>query len=92
MMLRQLFLVLLCVVASNSMTLDIEVTGMKCQSCVKSIEKRICKLPGVASCSVKVGKVVLISEKQAKIDENAVKELIESTGQYKVERTSKSED
>lgn len=53
------------------------IKGMTCQGCVDMITAEVCKLPGVTSCKVDIGKATL---EAAKLDDEAVKKGIAKAG------------
>lgn len=54
-----------------------DIKGMTCQGCVDMITSEVCKLPGVTSCKVEIGKVTL---EGAKLDDAAVKAAVDKAG------------
>lgn len=52
------------------------VGGMTCGSCVKAVKAQVCKLPGIETCEVEVGKVTVTGQ----VDEKAVTAGIQKAG------------
>lgn len=65
-------------------TTTYNVTGMTCNSCVKAIKAQVCKIEGLESCEVSVGKVILSTKAGVTVNEQAVKDAVERAGDYKV--------
>lgn len=70
---------------------EFEIKGMTCSGCVKLITSKVCKLDGVASCDVKIGKAILTSRDGSKIDTKKIEDAINGLGEYHVTKTTVSE-
>src|SRR4051812_44936854 len=57
------------------------VEGMHCEDCVSAVKAKVCSLEGITKCDVQIGKVTLTAD--AKLDDNAVANAVQSAG-YKV--------
>lgn len=70
-------------------TLDLPVSGMTCQSCAKSVEHALTRLPSVTSTSINVaaGQVSVVFDPEV-TDKQAITLAIESAGFQVVEATS----
>jgi len=65
-------------------TTSYEVSGMTCNSCVKALKAKVCKLEGVDKCEVSVGKMILTPKAGVSLDEQKVKDAVTSAGDFKV--------
>lgn len=61
-----------------------EIEGMHCKMCVRNIKKTICNLEEIDQCDVEVGKLIVTSKKDQKIDIKKITDLINETEKYKV--------
>jgi copper chaperone len=59
-------------------TKSYNVTGMTCESCVKSVKSKVCGLKDVEKCEVEVGKVTLTSK--GTLNDKTVSEAIAAAG------------
>jgi mercuric ion binding protein len=65
-------------------TTTYEVSGMTCNSCVKALKAKVCKLDGVEKCEISVGKMILTPKAGATLDQQKVSEAVTSAGAFKV--------
>lgn len=66
------------------------VEGMHCGSCVKAIKAQVCKMDGLESCDVTMGKVVISPKTGVSISQDQIQAAISKAGEYKVIGTAKS--
>ncbi len=69
-------------------TYDVE--GMHCGSCVKAIKARVCKMDGLESCDVTMGKVVVTPKSGVTISQDQIQAAISKAGEYKIVNPPKS--
>jgi copper chaperone len=62
------------------------VAGMHCGGCAKMIESKVCKLEGVKTCSVEVGKIVLTGE--SLVEAEKIQTALSEAGEYKLVATA----
>lgn len=82
MMRAVLTLSFISVVSFADQTGNFKIEGMTCEGCVKMVKSKVCHLPGIEACDVKVGSVTLKSK--SNLDVEAIKKAVDSTGVYKV--------
>jgi copper chaperone CopZ len=75
-------------VLAESTTYNVE--GMHCGSCVKAIKAQVCKMDGLESCDVSLGKVIVAPKAGVTITQDQIQAAISKAGEYKVNGTSKS--
>lgn len=68
-------------------TLDFKIKGMTCNSCVKSVKKKICQSENIAKCEVEVGHAKITAKEGAKLDAASIEKGITSAG-FEVEKNS----
>ncbi|MEN0058487.1 MAG: heavy metal-associated domain-containing protein [Bdellovibrio sp.] len=71
-------------------TVTYAVEGMHCGSCAKAIKAQVCKMEGLASCEVSVGKIVVSSKNGANISQDQIQEAVAKAGEYKIISATKS--
>lgn len=90
-----LFLALALILGGGSLSLaelatskeqTFHVAGMHCGACAKMIEGKVCKLNGVKSCAVEVGKITLTSE--APMTDDKIQAALNEAGEYKLVATA----
>lgn len=60
------------------------VSGMTCNSCVKSVKAKVCQMEGIEKCDVTVGKVVLTPKTGFQLPKDQIEAAIAKAGDYKV--------
>lgn len=65
-------------------SLEYTVEGMHCGSCAKAIQAQVCKLEGLESCEVTVGKISLSPKAGVKVSQEQVEALMSKAGPYKI--------
>ena len=71
-------------------TITYDVKGMHCGSCAKSISAQVCKMDGLESCEVSVGKVVISPKTGFTFSQDQIQAAISKAGEYKIIGTSTS--
>lgn len=67
-------------VTTTTYTID----GMTCSSCVKIISSKICKLPGVEKCDVKVGSATLTFKDGTQYTQEQMQTEVSKAGKYTI--------
>lgn len=65
------------------------VDGMHCGSCVKAIKAQVCKMDGLESCDVSMGKVIVTPKAGVSITQDQIQAAISKAGEYKVNGPAK---
>lgn len=73
---------------AESTTYNVE--GMHCGSCAKAIKAQVCKMDGLESCEVTVGKVVVSPKSGVTISQDQIQAAISKAGEYKIVNPPKS--
>lgn len=66
------------------------VEGMHCGSCVKAIKAQVCKIEGLETCEVSLGKVVISPKTGINISQDQIQAAMAKAGEYKIIGTAKS--
>ena len=71
--------------AGSGHKVKVHLKGMTCQSCARTIEKSVSKVPGVKECKVNLekGMGIVIPEKGKKVSDAVIRKAVEKAG-YKV--------
>lgn len=72
---------------AESATYNVE--GMHCGSCVKAIKAQVCKMDGLESCDVSMGKVIVAPKSGVTISQDQIQAAISKAGEYKITTPSK---
>lgn len=70
---------------------EFEISGMKCQSCVKNLKNKVCALEGIESCEIDVGKMKLTTKQGSKLDIEKIKKAVNFNGNYNIEKLTLNE-
>ena len=73
---------------AETKTYNIE--GMHCEGCVDAVKAKVCGLEGISKCDVQIGKATLTTAGDAKLDDNAVTNAVQSAGYKVVEKPVKT--
>lgn len=73
---------------AESTTYNVE--GMHCGSCAKAIKAQVCKMDGLESCEVTLGKVVIAPKSGVTISQDQIQAAISKAGEYKIVNPPKS--
>lgn len=76
--------------AALAETITYNVEGMHCGSCAKAIKAQVCKMDGLESCEVTMGKVVISPKTGINISQDQIQAAISKAGEYKVTGSTKS--
>lgn len=71
-------------------TITYNVEGMHCGSCAKAIKAQVCKMEGLESCDVTLGKVVISPKTGVAISQDQIQSAVSKAGEYKIIGSSKS--
>lgn len=82
--------VLLLSQAALAETITYNVEGMHCGSCAKAIKAQVCKMEGLESCDVTLGKVVISPKTGVAISQDQIQSAVSKAGEYKIIGSSKS--
>ena len=66
------------------------VEGMHCGSCVKAIKAQVCKIDGLETCEVSLGKVVISPKTGINITQDQIQAAMAKAGEYKIIGTAKT--
>jgi copper chaperone CopZ len=66
------------------------VEGMHCGSCVKAIKAQVCKIEGLETCEVSLGKVVISPKTGINITQDQIQAAMTKAGEYKIIGTAKA--
>lgn len=89
---KALLLILSSVLTLPALANSIEYTveGMHCGSCAKAIKAQVCKLEGLESCDVTVGKITLSPKAGVSVTKEQIEALMTKAGPYKITNSSSS--
>ena len=79
-----IFLLFSTLVSFAGTTNTYEIRGMTCNSCVKMITAKVCKLEGMDTCKVEIGKLTFSAKDGAQITPEALTTAIKSAGDYEL--------